>query len=157
MLHPTFATPDLTTFCRLDELGLVAVGQLIEPEVATIECRLAEADPWCRKCGAEGVARDSVTRRLAHEPFGHRPTTLLVRVRRYRCEHCGRTWRQDTSKAAPARAKISRGGLTWALTGITAPTIESIGTTRGSTVAGREAVAPAMESTNADTANNLPR
>ena len=118
MLHPTFATPVLTTFCRLDELGLVAVGQLIEPEVATIECRLAEADPWCRKCGAEGVARDSVTRRLAHEPFGHRPTTLLVRVRRYRCDHCRRTWRQEMTAAAAPRAKISRGGLAWALKGV---------------------------------------
>ncbi|WP_448232915.1 ISL3 family transposase [Microbacterium lacticum] len=118
MLHPTFATPDLTTFCRLDELGLVAVGQLIEPNLATIECRLTEPDPWCRKCGAEGVARDSVTRRLAHEPFGHRPTTLLVRVRRYRCDHCRRTWRQDMTRAAAARAKISRGGLAWALKGI---------------------------------------
>ena len=27
MSDATFATPDLTTFCRLDELGLVAVGQ----------------------------------------------------------------------------------------------------------------------------------
>ena len=36
-------------------------------------------------------------------------------MRRYRCEHCGHTWRQDTSKAADRRAKISRRGLTWAL------------------------------------------
>ncbi len=33
-----------------------------------------------RKCGAEGAPRDTVTRPLAHEPFGHRPTTLLIRV-----------------------------------------------------------------------------
>jgi hypothetical protein len=26
-----------------------------------------------------------VVRRLAHEPFGWRPTTLLVTIRRYRC------------------------------------------------------------------------
>jgi transposase len=64
------------------------------------------------------VVRDTVTRRLAHEPFGHRPTTLLVRVRRYRCDSCERTWRQDTSKVAAPRAKISRGGLEWALQGI---------------------------------------
>ena len=32
--------------------------------------------------GGEGVVRDSVTRRLAHEPFGWRPTTLLVIIRR---------------------------------------------------------------------------
>lgn len=75
-------------------------------------------DRWCRKCGAEGVPRDTQTRRLAHEPFGHRPTTLLIRVRRYKCTGCGRVWRQDTSKAAPARAKISHGGLRWALEGI---------------------------------------
>ncbi|WP_345376832.1 ISL3 family transposase, partial [Promicromonospora umidemergens] len=115
MSHATFAAPDLTMFCRLDELGLVAVGQHLEPDRAVIECRVAEPDPWCRKCGTEGVPRDTVMRRLAHEPFGHRPTTLLVRVRRYRCDHCRRAWRQDTARAAPPRAKISRGGIEWAL------------------------------------------
>lgn len=118
MHHPTFVTPDLTTFCRLDELGLQAVGQLLEADRAVLECRVVEDDPWCRKCGAEGVPRDTVTRPLAHEPFGHRPTTLLVRVRRYRCTHCRRTWRQETSKAAAPREKISRGGIGWALTAI---------------------------------------
>ena len=118
MLHATFAAPCLTTFCRLDELGLEAVGQYLEPGRAVIECRVVEPDQWCRKCGAEGTSRDSVVRRLADEPFGHRPTTLLVRVRRYRCAHCGKTWRQDMSKAAAPRSKISRGGLHWALTGI---------------------------------------
>ena len=118
MHHPTFATPDLTTFCRLDELGLEAVGQLLEPDRAVLECRVVDDDPWCRKCGAEGVPRDTVTRPLAHEPFGHRPTTLLVRVRRYRCGHCRRTWRQDTTKVAAPRAMISRGGIAWALTAI---------------------------------------
>ena len=118
MLHATFAAPDLTTFCRLDELGLEAVGQQLEPDRAVIECRVVDADPWCRRCGAEGIMRDTVTRRLAHEPFGHRSTTLLVRVRRYRCEHCRRTWRQDIAKVAAPRAKISRGALIWALTGI---------------------------------------
>ena len=102
-------------FCRLDELGLVAVGQRLEPGRAVIECRVAEPDPWCRGCGAQGSARGTVTRSLVHEPFGHRPTTLLVRVRRYRCQACGRVWRQDMSAAAEPRAKISRGGLRWAL------------------------------------------
>jgi len=43
---------------------------------------------------------------------------VLLRMRRYRCDVCRMTWRQDTSKAAAARAKIFRGGLGWALTGI---------------------------------------
>ena len=113
--HAIFAPADLTTFCRLDELGFVAVGQWIEPQRAVIECRVVESDQWCRRCGAEGVSRGTVARRLAHAPFGHRPTTLLVRVRRYTCTGCGRLWRQDTLMAAQPRAKISRTGLRWAL------------------------------------------
>jgi transposase len=43
---------------------------------------------------------------------------LEVTVRRYRCTGCGHVWRQDTSLAAEARAKLSRRGLRWALEGI---------------------------------------
>jgi len=32
----TFGCPDLTTFCRLDELGLVVVGQRLEPDRAVL-------------------------------------------------------------------------------------------------------------------------
>ena len=59
-----------------------------------------------------------MTRRLAHEPLGWRPTTLLVTIRRYRCTGCGHVWRQDTSKAAEPKAKLSRRGLRWALEGL---------------------------------------
>ena len=118
MLHATFVTPDLTVFCRLDELGLVAVGQRLAPDRAVIECRVAEADPWCRGCGSRALSRGTDTRQLAHEPFGHRPTMLLVRVRRYKCSGCGRSWREDLTAAAAERAKLSRRGMRWALEGI---------------------------------------
>ena len=115
MLHATFASPDLTMFCRLDELGLVAVGQCLGPDRVVIECRVAEPDPWCRGCGSQALSRGTDTRVLAHEPFGHRPTRLLVRVRRYRCPGCGRCWREDLTAAAAERAKLSRRGMRWAL------------------------------------------
>ena len=108
----------MTTFARLDELGLVVLGQRLEPDRAVLACRVSDPDEWCRRCGCEGVARDSLVRRLAHERFGWRPTTLLVTVRRYRCIGCGHVWRQDTTAAAEPRAKLSRGGLRWALEGI---------------------------------------
>ena len=109
MLDATFARPDLTTFCRLDDLGLEVVGQQLQPDRAVLTCRVTESGRWCRRCGCEGVARDSVTRRLAHEPFGWRPTTLVVTVCRYRCSGCGHVWRQDTSRAAEPRAKLTHG------------------------------------------------
>jgi transposase len=114
----TFARPDLSTFTRLDELGLVVVGQRLEPDRAVLACRVVEPDPWCRRCGCHGVVRDSVVRRLAHEPWGWRPTVLEVRVRRYQCTGCGQVWRQDTSLAAEPHAKLSRRALRWALEGL---------------------------------------
>ena len=120
MLDAIFATPDLTTFCRLDELGLVVVGQHLQPDRAVLACRVEEDDAarWCRRCGCEGSPRDSVTRRLAHELLGWRPTTLLITIRRYRCTGCGHVWRQDTSRAAEPRTKLSRTALRWALVGL---------------------------------------
>ena len=94
------------------------LGQRLEPDRAVLSCRVVEPDQWCRRCGCEGAPRDTVTRSLAHEPLGWRPTTLLVTIRRYRCSGCGHVWRQDISKAAEPRAKLSRRGLRWALEGI---------------------------------------
>jgi transposase len=121
VLDATFACPDLTTFCRLDELGLEVTGQRLEPDRAVLACRVVDADPgsrWCRRCGCEGTTRDSVVRQLAHEPFGWRPTTLAVTVRRYRCASCRRVWRQDTTAAAEPNAKLSRSAVRWALEAI---------------------------------------
>ncbi len=114
----TFASPDVTTFCRVDELGLVVVGQRLEPQRAVLACRVVEQDQWCRRCGCEGVVRDTVVRRLAHEPLGWRPTVLEVTIRRYRCTGCGHVWRQDTTRAAEPRARLSRRALRWALEGL---------------------------------------
>lgn len=116
--HATFARPDLTTFARLDELGLEVVGQRVEPRRAVLACRVVDPDQWCHRCGCEGTPRDTVVRRLAHEPLGWRPTILEVTVRRYRCGECGHVWRQDMTKAAEPRALLSRRALRWALEGL---------------------------------------
>ncbi|WP_134772183.1 ISL3 family transposase [Ornithinimicrobium flavum] len=118
MSDATFTRPDLTTFAGLDDLGLVVTGQLLKPDRAVLACRVLEPDDWCKRCGCHGVPRDTVTRQLAHEPFGWRPTTLLLTIRRYRCTECSHVWRQDTTAAAEPRAKISRAGLRWGLVAI---------------------------------------
>ena len=118
MFDATFARPDLTTFCRLEDLGLEVTGQRLELDRAVLACRVVDADHgdrWCRRCGCEGTARDTVVRELAHEPFGWRPTTLAVTVRRYRCSSCRRVWRQDTTAAAEPKAKLTWSAVRWAL------------------------------------------
>lgn len=115
MSHITFVQPDVATFAGIDGLGLVVTGQHISPSQAVLACRIARPDDWCDRCGCQGVARGTVTRRLAHEPFGWRPTVLIVTLRRYRCGGCGHVWRQDMSQAADSRMKLSKSAQRWAL------------------------------------------
>lgn len=61
-----FASPDLTAFCRLDELGLVVTGQRLEPDRAVLACQVVEPDQWCRRCGCGYVWRQDTT--AAAEP-----------------------------------------------------------------------------------------
>jgi len=68
MPHATFAAPDLTTFCRLDELGLQAVRQRLEPGRAVIECRAKATDAGR---GAFRAARSCVNSRM--NPSGTGP------------------------------------------------------------------------------------
>jgi transposase len=93
-------------------------GQRLEPGRAVLACRVLEPGQWCRRCGCEGLVRDTVIRQLAREPLGWRPTTLAVTIRRYRCAECSRVWRQDTTLAAEPRAKLPRRGLRRALEAI---------------------------------------
>lgn len=71
MLSVTFVRPDLTTFCRLDELGLEAVGQHVGPDRAVLECRVVEVNLSCLTCGADGMPRDTTVCQLTHEPFAN--------------------------------------------------------------------------------------
>jgi hypothetical protein len=105
-LDAGFSYPNLTTFARADRLGLEVTGQHVMPDRATLACRIVEPDQWRRRCGCEGTPRDTVTRRLAHEPLGWRPTTLVITIRRYRCTGCGHVWRQDTSHAADPASQV---------------------------------------------------
>ena len=118
MANTIFDRPDLSVFTRLDDLGLEVTGQRMLPDHAVLACRITGEDRWCRRCGCQGISRDTVVRRLAHEPCGWRPTILHVSVRRYRCETCAHVWRQDMSQAADPRAKLSRAAVRWALTGL---------------------------------------
>ena len=114
----TFACPDPAAFRRLDEPGPEVAGRRLGPDRAVPARRVVGPGQWCRRCGCEGVPRDSAIRRPAHEPFGWRPVVLEAALRRHRCTGCGRAWRQDAGRAAEPRAEPSRRGLRWALEGV---------------------------------------
>src|SRR5690554_1821830 len=117
MSNLTFSSPDLSSFCQLNNLGLVATGQHLCAKHAVIECRFTKAPEPCPKCGSAGLSRGTVERHLAHAPYGQRSTRLLLRIRRWRCV-CGCFWHEDTSSAAPPRSKLSHGAIRWALAAI---------------------------------------
>ena len=102
---------DLSAGARLDGLGLEVTGQRIWPDHAVLACRITGEDRWCRRCGCQGMSRDTVVRRLAHEPCGWRPTVLHVSVRRYRCPQCAHVWRHGHEPSSrSARQALACGG-----------------------------------------------
>lgn len=100
--------PCLDRFCRLDRLGLSVTAQRVEPDHTVLRCRPTTPPSPCPGCGGPGVRHDAVLRRLAHVPFGWKPTILEVVVPRYRCWPCRRIWRHRITAAAPSKGKLSR-------------------------------------------------
>ena len=115
MSQSTCMSPDLTSFANLDRLGLCVTGQHVSDDEAILSCDVVDGDEYCHTCGAQARTIGTVRRRLAHEPFGARPTVLDVRVRRYRCDTCVKVWRQDTSTAAEPKSTLTRSALAWGL------------------------------------------
>lgn len=96
-------------------LGLTAVGQRLEAGRALLNWRVIDLDRDAVTAGSSGFPRGTVTRMIAHVPFGWQPPILQVRVSRYRRVDCCTVWRQNISKAVAARGKVSRDAIYWAL------------------------------------------
>ena len=109
MSHVT--PPCLDSFCRLDRLGLTVTGQLVEPDHTVLTCVPTTAAVSCAGCDGPGARYDTVVRRLAHVPYGWKPTILEVLVPRYRCRGCRRVWRHPITAAAPSKGKLSRDAI----------------------------------------------
>lgn len=73
----TFACPDLTTFMRLDELGLEAIGQRLEPGCAGGGVRAG----WRRSAGSTSMAAARSKRRsMAREDLPHSTAMSWLRL-----------------------------------------------------------------------------
>ena len=120
MSDATFLPPDLGSFCRLDELGLQVVGQRLEPGRAVLAWRVVEptSSPGGVPLRMPGCAARQRDPAAGARTAGVAPDDVADHVRRYRCTGCGHVSRQDTSRAAEPRAKLSRRALRWALEGI---------------------------------------
>lgn len=79
MHHSIYTPANFMTFTNLDWLGPAAIGQHLRAAKAKVLCEVTNSDPWCRTCGDTGSHRDTVISRLAHEPFGCRPTVLAIK------------------------------------------------------------------------------
>ena len=90
-------------------------AQRVEPDHTVLTCVPTTPPTPCPGCGDAGTRHDTVVRRVAHVPFGWKPTLLRVLVPRYRCAGCRRTWRHDLSAAVAERGKLSRDAVMMAV------------------------------------------
>jgi transposase len=81
------------TIVRTVELGVTITDAAVDGEVTVVFCNLLDdGQRQCPGCGADGVYRDTVIRRVTDVPAVGHPLRLQVRVPRYRCvaADCGR-------------------------------------------------------------------
>ena len=104
----------------LDRLGLAPVWQRHERKgsragVWLIGCELEDATArYCTVCGAAGRVRSSWLRRFAHTPVGQHAVHLMVRVRRYECLPCARSWTDDLTRVAAEGRRLTEAAVWWA-------------------------------------------
>ena len=106
---PSFSTDALDALFFLDSLSASATGPAVTATHGLMECRVAEPEHYCQDCVSAGTPRDPFVRKLAHLPIIRRPTIPHVRVRRYRCGHCHRVWRQDSTGSTSASEALTSG------------------------------------------------
>jgi hypothetical protein len=75
------------TIVRTVELGVTITDAAVDGEATVVFCTLLDdgVGRRCPGCGAEGVYRDTVIRRVTDVPVVGHPLRLQVRVPRYRC------------------------------------------------------------------------
>ncbi|MEO5504123.1 transposase family protein, partial [Bifidobacterium animalis] len=119
--EPEFSVFDPQRFLGLDEMGLRVLswrrlGRPDGPGLRQIRCEPDSHDArWCPSCGAYARVRSSWLRTLAHVPYGDDAVHLLVRVRRYECVPCSRSWSDDPEAVGAGRGVLSVPAVMWAL------------------------------------------
>lgn len=104
----------------LDKLGLNPVWQRHEKAGSRAGVWLIGCEPGddtarrCARCGDAGRIRSSWLRRVAHTPVGQHAVHLMVRVRRYECMPCARSWTDDLTRVAPEGRRLTEAAVWWA-------------------------------------------
>lgn len=70
---------------------------------------------YCRECGCMGRVRSSWRRRFVHMPVGQHAVHLLVRVSRYECMACARSWTDDLTRIADEGRRLTDAAVWWAV------------------------------------------
>jgi transposase len=74
------------TIVRTVELGVTITDAVVDGQITVVFCNLLDdGQRHCPGCGAAGVYRDTVIRRVTDVPVVGHPLRLHVRVPRYRC------------------------------------------------------------------------
>jgi transposase len=78
------------TIVRTVELGVTITDAAVDGEVTVVFCTLLDdGNKNCPGCGAAGVYRGTVIRRVTDVPVVGHPLRLHVKVPRYRCVNTG--------------------------------------------------------------------
>jgi transposase len=107
MCEPTFTSVCVVadTIVGTVEHGVAITNAAVDRDTTVVFCDLITTGPGhCPACGAAGIYRDTVVRRVTDVPVAGHPMMLRVRVPRYRCTNTGcerEVFSHDTDWLAP--------------------------------------------------------
>ena len=93
-----FEAKDILPLIGIPETKIQFIDTVYDGDEAIIRIELADIRGCCPKCGSTSIGiKDYYTVRINNSIIKHRHLTIEIRVRRYRCQKCGKTFKQQYS------------------------------------------------------------
>lgn len=91
-----FEAKDILPLLGIPGTKIKSFDTINDGDEATIYIELEDIRGYCPKCGSTSIEiKDYYTVRINNSIIKHRSLTVEIRVRRYRCRKCGKTFKQQ--------------------------------------------------------------
>ena len=91
-----FEAKDILPLIGIPETKIQFINTVYDGDEAIIRIELADIRGFCPKCGSTSIEiKDYYEVHINNSIIKHKRITVIIRVRRYRCKKCGKTFKQE--------------------------------------------------------------
>ncbi len=91
-----FEAKDILPLIGIPETKIQFINTVYDDNEAIVRIELADIRGHCPKCGSTSIGiKDYYEVHINNSIIKHKKITVVIRVRRYRCQKCGKTFKQE--------------------------------------------------------------